>query len=734
MYYLKFRKTPEQWIQGIPIGNGRLAAMYWGNDSRDILSMNHEHLWRGKYRGKEADCVADKLPLLRELLRKRDYFRATVYANTFFAGRGGDSGAQPARIDAYQPAGNLVFTYLQPNKSYECGLNMENALASVQREGQILGEFFCDSKDGCIMARWKSGKKMDARISFERIEDPEAQCRVEYTMEGIEFTCRFICGIEYKVKVRLKTDADLTIQENGIMLKNASEVICSVNIILTEEDEREQKTDFDSVREAHSEKFSSYMKRMRFELNIPEENRYTEERIRSVRAGLQDDKLQELYFHYGRYLMISSCICALLPPNLQGKWNSELLPPWDSDYHFDINLQMNEWMIESANLSEFAEELADFLLSFLESGRKAARNLYGCRGIWLPLASDVWAECTSESFGYSVWVGAAAWMAQPLWQHYIHTGDLSYLCKKAYPFFREVALFYVDFLEEDENGILQIMPSQSPENRFAGAGTVATVGTCSSSAIDVQLAYDAFGYAIKSAHILGVDKQEAKNWEMMQSKLPPFAVGSDGRLLEWNEEFEEEQPGHKHLSHLYGLFPSNLFTPEKRRKEYEAAVKSFAYRMANNSGYTGWSRAWIANIYARIGDRDKFYEHLSSLLRDFATDSLLDIHPDPVRPGIDPDIFQIDGNFGYVSAVMEALCSYYDDKAHILRALPRSWKEGRLSGLKLPGGHELDICWKNGRAERIEVTVGFSGSLTLVIEGKEITASGTCGEKIQIVV
>ena len=245
--------------------------------------------------------------------------------------------------------------------------------------------------------------------------------------------------------------------------------------------------------------------------------------------------------------------------------------------------------------------------------------------------------------------------------------------------------------------------------------------------------HDGLSYAINSARILGVDAEEADKWEALRDKLPPFAIGSDGRLMEWNEEFEEEQPGHKHLSHLYGLFPSDIFTPEKRRAQYDAAIKSFRYRMAHESGYTGWSRAWISNIYAHIADKDGFYEQITGLLRDFATESLLDIHPDPQAPKINPDIFQIDGNFGMVSAVNEALCGYFDDKVHILRALPDSWNSGRISGIKLPGGHTLSVEWKNGKASKVEVIMGFEHALTLDIEGKDYLAKGNEGEVVSII-
>lgn len=728
MYKLNYNKIPTEWINGLPIGNGRLAAMYWGSENKDILSLNHEYLWRGVTRNRTADDVADKLPLLRELLKNRDYFRASLYANTFFAGFGGDTALKEGRIDKYQPAGDIVFSFAKSTDNNKSELDIENGIITSIRNENIKGEFFCDSCDGLVLARWKGENPLDGILSFSRVEDVGADCYCNYSDNEIFFTCTFRGGISYSVIVKVSTDGTMQTADNGLVIKNANEVVCTANIIISGEDTRELNLDFDALYKKHSVKFKSYMDRMSFCIESEDNTDTIDERIKRVKSGEKDVKLQELYFHYGRYLMISSCIAGKLPPNLQGKWNGEIDPPWKSDYHFDINLQMNEWMIEGANLSEFAEGLTDFLLSFVEHGKESAKKLFGCRGIWLPLASDVWGRCTPESFGYAVWVGAAAWLAQSMWQHYIYTGDKNYLQHKAYKFFKEIATFYEDFLEEDENGVMQIMPSQSPENRFAGACDLITVGICSSSAIDVQLAFDALGYAIKTAEILGVDKEEAAKWQSLQDKLPEFKIGSDGRLLEWNEEFPEEQPGHKHLSHLYGLFPSDIFTPEGRRTEYDAAVKSFEYRMSHESGYTGWSRAWISNICARIGDKKGFYKQIEGLLVDFATESLLDIHPDPLKPGIDPDIFQIDGNFGMVSAVFEAVCGYFDGKAHFLRALPEEWKNGHISGLKLPGGHKVSFEWKDGKVTSLKVVVGYSGSLQSVINGEEFIINGPVGE------
>lgn len=728
MYSLHYRKIPSVWTDGLPIGNGRLAAMYWGDAQTDIFSLNHEHLWRGKYRGKEAPQVADKLPELRRFLKERDYFRASLYANLYFAGLAGCSGVGEGRIDPYQPAGNLVFRHSQPAESCESGLTLDTGYLRALRDGDLSTEAFCDANDGCVLTRWKAEKPFSGTLQWEREQDPEATCETAYTPEGIAFTCTFLCGISYRVAVTLATDGVLQPSEHGLQISDATVLTCSTNIVLTQTDDRPANLAFDALLEAHSSRFASYMHRVQFHLEAPASQDDTETRLERMRCGGDDNGMLELYFHYGRYLMISSCICGKLPPNLQGKWDLDLNPPWRSDYHFDINLQMNEWMLEGSNLSEFAEPLADFLLTFIPNGRIAAKNLYGCRGIWMTHQADVWAESTPESFGYAVWVGSAAWAAQPLWQHYLYTGDKDFLRNKAYVFFKEVALFFEDFLEADENGILQIMPSQSPENRFVGAARAATVGICSSSAIDVQLTYDALGYAINSAEILGVDADCAAKWKEMRSKLPPFAIGSDGRLLEWNEEFQEEQPGHKHLSHLYGLFPSDIFTPGSRPEAYAAAVKAFRYRLAHQSGYTGWSRAWIANILARIGDPENFYVHMHDLLQTFATNSLLDTHPDPVNKG--GVIFQIDGNFGMVSAVTEALCSCFDGKVHLLHALPSVWPNGHLDGIKLPGGHTIGFSWENGQLKQGTLIMGFAETVVLSYCGRELQLSGTEGTVI----
>ena len=453
----------------------------------------------------------------------------------------------------------------------------------------------------------------------------------------------------------------------------------------------------------------------------------TDKRLEVLKQGEADPALILLYIQFGRYLLVSSSISGELPANLQGKWNDRIHPPWESDYHFDINLQMNYWMTEAANMPECAEALIRYVERFIPHARKAARDLYGCRGIWLPIQTDAWGRATPESHGWAVWIGAAPWIAQHVWWHYLYGGDREFLRSRAYPFFKEIAQFYEDYLIADEQGQLQIMPSQSPENRFAGTGPwPVSIGV--SSAMDVQLAYDALGYAIKAARILQVDPEDAARWEDLQRRLPPFRIGKDGRLLEWDREMAEVEPAHRHLSHLYGLFPSTLFNPQERPEEYAAALQSLRFRMEKCGGNLswGWSHAWAGCLLARAGDGAGVEEQLTRLVRDFASTSLLD------RVSPKSDIFQIDGNLGAVAVALEGIAQSWGGAVHLLRALPPSWERGgSVQALRVPGGHVLSFSWRDGRIDELEVCIGYAGSLKLFLPGREspIEIDGNSGEQ-----
>jgi len=314
--------------------------------------------------------------------------------------------------------------------------------------------------------------------------------------------------------------------------------------------------------------------------------------------------------------------------------------------------------------------------------------LYGCEGVWLPIQTDPWGRCTPESDGWAVWIGAAPWLAQHLWWHYEFSLDMDFLRERAYPFLREVAAFYEDYIIEDEVGNLLIVPSQSPENRFTLSGGKHPVSLCVNAAMDVQLAYDTLFHAAEAAELLGIDAERAARWRELLSRLPQMQIGSRGQLLEWNEEFEEVEPGHRHLSHLYGLYPGDQICPRRTPDLFAAAMRSLELRLEAMGGHTGWSRAWTACCFARAGRGDEALSHVEHLITDFATDSLLDLHP--------PRIFQIDGNLGGMAAVIEMLIQSYHEEIHLLPALPSAWPEGKASGLRARGGFSIDVTWADG--------------------------------------
>ena len=437
MNKMLYTKIPKEWMEGLPVGNGRLAAMVWGDEEKDTLSLNHEWLWRGKHRNREVIPASAHLNNLRDLLKKRSFFKASLLANMYFAGDGGVSPIDN-RVDPYQPAGDLYFQISGNPEFVSRGLDIEKGIVSVIRRvdgGQIVSTHLASCENELLMSQLCSEKAFSCNISLSRIVDKEAVYKLSQTDNKLIFDCEFIGGISHRVVSEIKTDGQISTTDNKFFVANASYVKCITNIATSvfSRDEELAKypvsfLDFEADIKKHSEKFSKMMNGV--SLSITEEDGLSglsiEERIERVREGNRDNGISQLYFDFGRYLMISSSICGSLPANLQGKWNDKLIPDWDSDYHFDINLEMNYWMAEPCDLSVCTEALLKYLESFYESGKKAAKELYGCRGIYLPLQTDAWGISTPESFGWAAWVGAAPWAAQSFWHHYIYTGDIEF--------------------------------------------------------------------------------------------------------------------------------------------------------------------------------------------------------------------------------------------------------------------------------------------------------------------